>query len=207
MKRLLLIVLIVSMCVSVVCVDSVLAKVKFGNWERWDEELPPADSESWKLVIEKGPMPVSWGPPGGDNIILITPLFFSSKGEGRVIVMFYLLGDIDIKNWDSTKVVTNATFALAAFPPKGKKMIIRAYKMNEDQAFKFYEEWKISFKNDQPVVPKDAEFKKIFNEFIVSQMERIHAENVFQKIDAEKFSAQFLPHIQILGKTYLIQAP
>jgi len=44
MKRLSLIVLIVGMCISVVFVSNVLAKVE---WDGWKESLPPFENEGW----------------------------------------------------------------------------------------------------------------------------------------------------------------
>lgn len=204
MQKLFLIIFIVCTIVGINSV--VLAEVKFGSWEKWDEELPSADSKDWNLVIERGPKPIHWEPSGGDIIILTTPLFFSSSIKERLIVTFYFSGDINIKDWDSAKIVTNATFALAVFPPERKKCIVRAYKKDKG-IFKFFEEWKIPFKNDEPVVLEDVKFRQIFREFIVEQMKRIKHQEVFQKVSEEKFSAQFLPHLDIRDKTFYIQVP
>jgi len=38
MKQLIFIIIIIAICISINA--DVLAKVKFGNWDRWDEELP-----------------------------------------------------------------------------------------------------------------------------------------------------------------------
>ena len=65
----------------------------------------------------------------------------------------------------------------------------------------------IPFKNEEPVVPKDAKFRQIFREFVVEQMKRIHQQEVFQKVSEEKFSSQFLPRLDIHGKNYYIQIP
>ena len=132
MKKLLLIILIVCMIVGIN--SGVLAEVKFGNWDKWDEMLPPTDSKDWKLAIsdERHSMPVTWGPPGGDIILFETPVFFK-----EIQLFFYSPGDVNIKSWR----ISGADLALAAFPPKRKKITIRAYK-REDQVFKFFEEWK-----------------------------------------------------------------
>jgi len=188
---------------------SVEAKVKFGNWDKWDEQLPSYDNTSWnwlKIGDENSIYPIPWGPPSGDgvnNVILISNLFFD--GKERISVIFYSSGNESIKDWDISK----ASLALVAFPPKKGKMTIRAYRIEtEEQVFKFYEEWKIPFENEELVVPKEVEFNKIFTEFMVRQMERLNTtEELFSRVSKEQFSVQFLPHLKIFGKSYLILAP
>lgn len=41
MRKLLLIALLLLVVINVVATDVVLAGIKFGSWEKWDEELPP----------------------------------------------------------------------------------------------------------------------------------------------------------------------
>jgi len=154
-----LIVLVVILLVGVVLAE---AKVKFGNWDKWDEELPPADNESWYWVI-----------PGlneprecriGVNVValLFSDIYFygDKKGKTKASVVFYSSG-MDVKKWD----IPDASLALAAFPPKKGRMVIRTYKM-EDRVFRFLEEWEIPFKENENVVPKDAKFRGIFGEWL-----------------------------------------
>jgi len=47
MKQLIFIVVIIAICIGINA--DVLAKVKFGNWDRWDEELPSWNNEGWDL--------------------------------------------------------------------------------------------------------------------------------------------------------------
>jgi len=39
------------MCISVVATNIALAKVSFGGWDKWDEELPPWDNRKMKIGI------------------------------------------------------------------------------------------------------------------------------------------------------------
>ena len=41
MRKLLLIALLLLVVINVVATDVVLAGIKLGSWEKWDEELPP----------------------------------------------------------------------------------------------------------------------------------------------------------------------
>lgn len=170
MKRLILILLILVVCVSIFATDVVLAKVNFGNWNRWDEELPPATNSSWHWAIKTNEPRVftlkGRGGAGSDVVLLFSDTFFykDKKGKTKASVLFYSV-DGDKKDWD----IPNASLALVAFPPKKKKIIIRAYKM-ENQGFKFFEEWQIPFKNHQVVVPEDAKFRQIFKEWLEKQV-------------------------------------
>lgn len=40
--------ILLIVCILVVATDIVLAKVSFGGWDKWDEELPPWDNKNWK---------------------------------------------------------------------------------------------------------------------------------------------------------------
>jgi len=208
MKKLILIALIVSICISVVGINVVLAKAKFGNWDKWDEQLPPWDNKDWNWLFDgkgpwgKAPYPVIGKLNGGDNnLLLISQLYF--EGIKRVLVIFYSSGQNDIENWN----ISNADLALAAFPPKKGKMVIWAYKM-ENQMFKFFEEWEIPFENEEIVVPQDAKFREIFKKFVVYQVERLGiAEELFAKISKEEVSTQLSPKIQIDKTGYYMRAP
>jgi len=163
MKKLILIALIVSMCISIVGMDVVLAKAKFGNWDKWDEKLPPAENESWYWVIPGLNEPRECRM--GTNVValLFSDIYFygDKKGETKASVLFYSSGDVNKKDWD----IPNAHFALASFPPKKGKMIIRVYKM-EDQVFRFLEEWEIPFKNHEVVVLENTKFRREFKEWL-----------------------------------------
>ena len=160
------------MCFVVSIATPVLAKVKFGNWDQWDEQLPPAENQSWYWAIRANE-PRVWnlegmGNEGSDVVLLFSDLYFygDKKGKKRASVIFYSLGNISKKDWD----IPNASLALAAFPPKKGKMVVRAYQRQKNKVFKFFEEWQIPFKNHQVVVSEDAKFREVFREWLVKQI-------------------------------------
>jgi len=164
----LLIILIVGFVFSIA--TPVLAKVKFGNWDRWDEELPPADNEAWHWAIKTNE-PRIWtlkgfGDSGSDVVLLFSDIYFygDKKGKTKASMMFYSSG-MNVKKWD----ISNASLALAAFLPEKGKMIIRAYK-RENKVFKWFEEWEIPFKEKEIVVPKDAKFRSELEEWLKTQL-------------------------------------
>jgi len=176
MKKLLIIVLLVCMCVSVVYIGSVLAKVSFGDWDKWDEELPPAEHKYWYWAISANESR-TWnlwnleglGDEGTDVILLFSDLYFygDKKGKKRSSVIFYSQGgNIALKDWD----IPNADLALVAFPPEKGKIVVRAYKMEKNKVFKFFEEWNIVFKEHEIVVPEDMQFRQVFKQWLAKQM-------------------------------------
>jgi len=171
MKKLLMIVLVLFFCVSM----TVDAKLKFGDWNRWDEQLPPKNSKSWHWVwpSEK---PAEYTIKGfgvsGENLtILSSDLYYGKKFDMKAVsVCFYSLGDVGVNNLDW--YISNAVIALAAFPPKEEKITIRAYKI-ENNVFKFFEEWEIEyevFKRIEPevVIPSQSKFIQEFKKWLGS---------------------------------------
>jgi len=67
MKKLLLIILLA--CFVVIITTPVLAKVKFRNWDKWDQQLPDMNNKywSWTFPGEKSTMSTIEG-----QLILIT---------------------------------------------------------------------------------------------------------------------------------------
>ncbi len=185
MKKLILIVLIMCFVVSISIVA--LAEIKFGNWDRWDQQLPPAENQSWywatstnepRELLLKG-----WGNDGSDIILLFSDVYFygDKKGKTKVSLLFYSIGDVDKdkKDWD----IPNASLAIAAFPPKKGRIVIRTYKM-EKEVLKFCEEWEIPFKNHEVVVLEDVQFRKEFEMWLQSQIssdERILPKHIKDK--------------------------
>ena len=44
MKKLIVTILLIALCIS--CINfNVLAKVKFGKWDKWDQQLPDMDNK------------------------------------------------------------------------------------------------------------------------------------------------------------------
>ena len=127
------------MCISVVCIDVVLAKAKFGDFNKWDEELPLADHEAWSCRTGRN---LNWPYTfnlqnfntlyGKGAIYSVSSLSFYSTTDGKMAwVVFYSPGTIMKKTEDwliPDVIFADADFALAAFPPQNKKMITRLFK-------------------------------------------------------------------------------
>ena len=182
-----------------------LAEIKFGNWDQWDPQLPPAKNQSWYWAISTNkPREMTlkgWGIGGSDILLIFSDLFFlgDKKGKTRASVLFYSSGNIE--NWD----IPDDSLAIAAFPGK-EKIIIRAYKM-EDQVFKFFEQWEISCKFNENVVPKDARFRKEVKQWIKAQMppEEMMPEDMFPEgIIPEDMFQFILPVLKATRGYYLI---
>ena len=156
--KLVLIVLLI-MCVIFSATIPVLAKVKFGDWSKWDEEFPSykiwerhlGDGPSfWMAVmLEKSQEHIYWASNS-----------FNTNKKDLMSIMVFSYEKPDVNNWRAT--YKNLKFALAAFPPEeGKeKIVIRAY-AKENEILKFLEEWEIPYENDYPVV-KPGKFLEAF---------------------------------------------
>jgi len=217
MKKFLLVILIIS-CVCIVDSNIAFTEVKFGNWDKWDEMLPPAENESWHVnssqpamnqPVQKGTWTNSYfGDSGDDVVFLFSDFYFygTKNGETKASVLFYALweGDADKEAselFHSSKndrdldkedwVIQDASLILIAFPPEKKKMIIRAY-VKEDQVFKFFEEWEIVFKNHTIVVPKKVKFYKFFEDWLKKVCSR--------KIIPEGMINFMLPELMVYNK-------
>jgi hypothetical protein len=198
MKRLFIIALVACFVVSIAM--PILAKVKFGNWDKWDEQLPPADNERWYWAFHPNLARVwtfaGWGKEGKDLELLSSEIFFYGRKDGKTkaSVIFYSSANVVIEDWD----IPNARLALVAFPPKKKEMIIRAYKM-ENQIFKFFEEWRIPFKDGEVVVTKDRKFYQEFKMWLKGKMK----EDINDEVLNERFP-YILPILIIRDKTFII---
>jgi len=155
------------MCVSVIAVDGALAKVKYGNWDKWDEEFPSPETH-WHLIART---------PGflrgitfldtKELICLATSRFICkdkkcSESEKMSLILF------SPKNENPEDVLEGTAdyqFVLTAFPPDKNKIIIRAYKKDKG-ILKFLEEWKIPYENHYPVLSsKENKFLVAFKEW------------------------------------------
>lgn len=197
MKKIIFI-LLITISISIIS-NIVLAEVKFGSWDKWDEELPPAENKYWYWALPGNePRTLTlkgFGDSGSDVVLLFSELYFYSTKDGKTkaYVIFYTSSNVvDTKDWD----IPNADLALVAFPPNKKIMTIRAYKM-EGKVFKFFEEWEISFKNRQVVVPKDAKFRQLFKEWLEKQ---VSLERPLP--DSEGLTDNTLPELTIWKKIY-----
>jgi len=148
-KKILIVVLLVFLCVNIIDVAAI-AKVKFGNWDKWDEELPPATHKAWSCKVRKK---------------MISPYIFNLQnfnilyGEGAICsvssMSFYSRTDRE-----KTSVV---------FYSPGNIM----KKTKDWQEFRFFEEWEIAFENYEEKyknVASDTKFRQIFKEWVKKQI-------------------------------------
>jgi len=174
MRKLLLVVLLLLLVISALATDVALAGIKFGLWEKWDEELPPVDSKYWYWVSpEQKTVPIKFE---DETVVLVSCLYFGTaeKTNKNALIVFYSLGsqEVNIKKY----YIPDPKFALALFPSKKRKIeiIVRAYK-REDGIFKFIEEWMMPFKdalvdkNLHEIVRYDVKFREIFDDWLWSQ--------------------------------------
>lgn len=182
MKKILIVVLLVFLCVNIIDVEAI-AKIKFGNWDKWDEELPPVTHEAWSCEVrQKLIRPYIFNLQnfntlyGKGAICSVSSMSFYSPTDRKVAcVVFYSPGSIMKKTKDlliPDVIIENAELALVAFPPENNKMIIRAYK-KEGQVFRFFEEWEIVFENYEEKyknVASDTKFRQIFKEWVKKQI-------------------------------------
>jgi len=194
MKKLILIILLISLCIS--CIDfNVLAKVKFENWDKWDESLPPWDNEDW-IYYEESLKIIGIPPVGGtrfwfwaeeqeqwrsikvgnppvsseDALFLLTRLAFKNNKMAASIILFSP-APITKEVKGIEEALATVEIAIAAFPlEKGKKVVIRSYG-KKDGLLQFFKKWTVALKN------KEAIFKKYKNWF-VDRSKQLTNENI-----------------------------
>jgi len=174
MKKLLLIALLLLVVINVFTTDVVLAGIKFSSWDKWDEEIPPIDSEYWHWVSpDQKTLPIKYG---NKTVVLVSCLYFGTveKDNKNALIIFYSPGtqEINIKK----DYIPEPKFALVFFPSEKRKIeiMVRVYE-KEDSIFKFIEGWKMPFKdalvdkNLHEIVRYDVKFRDIFNDWLWSQ--------------------------------------
>jgi len=195
MRKLLLIILLITLCIS--CIDfNVLAKVKFGKWEKWDQQLPDMDNKYW-----------SWTFPGeksttltlDDKLVLITTYLYFGTSKNRASVIFY--SPASQKEKIKKDYIPDPKFAFVCFPPKKKKSMIRVYEIKniEEGLSQFLEEWEIPFNQHQDGVPLGVKFREIFKEWLNQQTPSELAESL-KTINQENILNMVLPKLRIDDK-------
>ncbi len=192
MKRLLLIVLLLAICISVVASNAMaLEKSLYQTWREWDESLPLWDSKywNWSTSTQDGRyVPIAINTPSNKNILfLMTGLhFFCTKDyKKQASIIIYSPGK-EAKYLEEYNI-PNPKFALVVFPPKTskEKVIVRAYEITDEES-SFLEEWKISFKHLQPVVSKDVKFREIFLGWLIKQLQELERQGSEKDIEKQK---------------------
>lgn len=197
MKQLIFIIIIIAICISINA--DVLAKVKFGNWDRWDEELPSWNNEGWdleqhcRLTFVGFPyirrtliwLPVEVlavsGTESIDNtFFLLTHLSFikDKKSQASIILFSPATAGKNVEGVNcNNSVLNSAKFAIAAFPPDKKEIVMRVYE-NENGLFRLLEEWGVAFQNKTIIIPKKTvKFSQKYEEF-VNQSQQLNNQNI-----------------------------
>lgn len=197
MKQLIFIIIIIAICISINA--DVLAKVKFGNWDRWDEELPSWNNEGWdleqhcRLTFVGFPyirrtliwLPVEVlavsGTESIDNtFFLLTHLSFikDKKSQASIILFSPATAGKNVEGVNcNNSVLNSAKFAIVAFPPDKKEIVMRVYE-NENGLFRLLEEWGVAFQNKTIIIPKKTvKFSQKYEEF-VNQSQQLNNQNI-----------------------------
>lgn len=199
MKQLIFIIVIIAICISINA--DVLSKAKFGNWDRWDEELPSWNNEGWDLEhcrltfvgfpyirrtliwlpVEEGKLLAVSGTESIDNtFFLLTHLSFIKDKKSQASIILFSPATAG-KNVEGVKcnnsVLNSAKFAIVAFPPDKKEIVMRVYE-NENGLFRLLEEWGVAFQNKTIIIPeKTVKFSQKYEEF-VSQSQQLNNQNI-----------------------------
>lgn len=198
MKKLMLIVLIVTIfCIGIVS-NVTLAKVKFGDWDKWDEEFPPPKSYWNKIDLSQSFFRKIISPNTNQELCVAMNCFMCKNRrciESLSIILFSPKGE---NPDDAFEGVSDYQFALVAFPPdKNEKMIIRGYKKGKEN-LEFLEEWEIPYENNYTVLPalKENKFMLAFKELAIKEgIEEQHSElilNIKLVVFDDKKSKKFV---------------
>ena len=194
MKKLLLIILLA--CFVVIITTPVLAKVKFGNWDKWDQQLPDMNNKywSWTFPGEKSTMLTL-----DDKLLLITTYLYFGTSKNRASIIFY--SPVNQKTNIKKDYIPGPKFALVCFPPEKNKSMIRVYEIKniEEGLSQFLEEWEIPFNQYQDGVPAGVKFRENFKEWLNQQAPSELVESL-KTINDEKTLNMVLPKLRIDAK-------
>lgn len=195
MKKLILIILLISLCLSYINF-TVLAEVKFGKWDKWDQKLPDMNNKywSWTFPGEKSTMLTL-----DDKLLIITTYLYFGTSKNRASVIFF--SPANQKTNIKKDYIPGPKFALVCFPPKKKKSVIRVYEIKniEEGLSQFLEEWEIPFNQYQDGVPKGVKFRENFKEWLNQQAPAELAESL-KAINQENILDTVLPKLRIDNK-------
>lgn len=191
MKKLLLIILIVCFVVGISM--PVLAKAKFGNWDKWDKQLPPWDNEDWvyseesfkvigiPLVAgtqfwfrEEGQeqwrsIKVKNQPVATNVLFLLTCLVFKDNDQ-RAPITIFSPAPINGEVKGIEDALATAEIAIAAFPSSKGRVIIRSYE-KKDGLLQFFKKWTIVCENGA-IIPEK------YDDWFINQSKKLTKENI-----------------------------
>lgn len=187
MKKLILTILVITLCIS--CVNfTVLAKVKFGSWSKWDKEFPPNEYWDTPAFIREVYLPKS-----KDIVFWVTNRFFCNTKKCNEKMSVILFSPANEKPDFNNNLKCKYHLVIAIFPPKENIVRVFSYKKTEgSDKLKFFEQWDIPFEHRHPVIIQNSQF-----------------ENVFQAWLEEQFSVKmyFVPYLVIFEQKDFIILP
>ena len=200
MRRVLLATILIVFCLS----PNVHSRVEYEGWDKWDDELPPADSENWQWGNIHQAVAHNYRFPDYEDItVLVTSgsFYYGTKPfKGKVSVLFY--SSEDVENWK----ISDSALAIAAFPPQKNKILVRAYQKNTEGKFKCFEDWTIKYKakKEKDLVPLESQFSKTlgvwFKSILKFEMKELESDDMSGVIK------NILPSIIVKDKT-IVHAP
>ena len=178
MKKLIIVFLVMCFCI---CTSmAVNAEVKFGAFSCWDEFFLPV--KFWDSQIATKGYAFFREIRFEDQSICITHLGFYDSLNSKIINAF-LFSPMPLKKEftgsDKDFTAFDYQLALAAFPQNENKIKVIAYKKTGDE-LQFFEQWEISPKERENLVPKNSRFSQIFTEWLEKQIgsEKVISENM-----------------------------
>jgi len=200
MRRLISIIVIIAICISINA--DVLAKVKFGSWDRWDEELPPWDNEDWiyRKVKEESATIISippvvgmqfwfwttgeqeqWrsikvtSPPsvtGNEEIFFVITRLAFKDDDRKIMMVIFSPPPISREVHGVKNALATAEFAIVAFPSEEGGKVVIRSYEKKDGLLKFYKKWTVALKNKTVLVPKK------YKDWFINQSKKLTKEDI-----------------------------
>jgi len=200
MKRLLFIVVIIAMCISINA--NVLAKVKFGNWDRWDEELPPWDNEDWvySKVKEESATIISIPPVvgmqfwfwttgeqeqwrsikvadsssliGNEEVFFVLTRLAFKDDDRKIMMVIFSPPPISREVHGVKNALATAEFAIAVFPSEKWEKVDIRSYEKKDGLLQFFKKWTVAFENKTALVPKK------YKDWFINQSKKLTKEDI-----------------------------
>jgi hypothetical protein len=200
MKKVIIFLMIV--CIFMIDGTAGFTRVKFGDWDKWDEELPSWDNRDWiySKIKDESSIIITIPP------IVGTQFWFTIKGEVKgwrsikvssppseieKVENYFVLTRLSFKdnrqrlstilfspppiNQETgvfEHAIATAKFALVAFPTEKEDKLVIRSYEKSDGLLKFYKKWTVSFKDKTVVVPKK------YKDWFMNQSNKVTRENI-----------------------------
>lgn len=200
MKRLFFIIIIIAICISINA--DALSKVKFGSWDKWDEELPPWDNEDWIYnKIKEETVTIISIPPvvgmqfwfwtteeqeqwrsmkvggsssltGNEEIFFVITRLAFKNDDQKIMIVIFSPPPISKEVHGIKNALTTAEFAIAVFPSEKWEKVVIRSYEKKDGLLQFFKEWTVDFENKTVLVPKK------YKDWFINQSKKLTKENI-----------------------------